>query len=101
MALLKEIEMDNGIILNYHRIVAITKITNKLNVIEVASYVSKKKREEEKQAIEEGQRTGKAVQMNVYIETDYINKEYDAEDTIENLYSYLKTTEKFKDAKDA
>ena len=31
MALKKEIELDNGIILNYHRITSINKITNEDN----------------------------------------------------------------------
>ena len=40
MALKKEIELENGIIVNYHRIVSINKITNDCNIIEVASYTS-------------------------------------------------------------
>ena len=47
MALKKEIELDNGVIVNYHRIVSLNKITNVGNIIEIASYVSKKKRDEE------------------------------------------------------
>lgn len=49
MALQKEIELENGIILNYHRIVSLNKITNQHNVIEVNSYINKAQREKEKE----------------------------------------------------
>lgn len=93
MALSKPVELENGIILNYHRIVSINKITNKSIVVEVGSYINEEKRQEEIE--KEGQL------MNVFIDTTYLNKEYNEFDTIEDLYNYLKTTEKFKDAKDA
>ena len=95
MALKKEIELDNGIILNYHRIVSINKITNVQTTIEVASYTSEAKREIEKEALENGEA------FDVYIHTTYFNKEYNETDTIENLYEYLKTTEMFEGAEDA
>ena len=95
MALKKEIELDNGIILNYHRIVSINKITNIQTVIEVASYTSEEKRQIEKEALENGEA------FDVYIHATFLNKEYDKTDTIENLYEYLKTTEMFADAEDA
>lgn len=97
MALKKEIELENGIIVNYHRIVSINKITNSCNIIEVASYTSENQREKEKEyyrSIDEDK------QMNVFIETDYIQKEYLENETIEECYEYLKTLDKFKDAID-
>lgn len=94
MALKKQVELDNGIILNYHRIVSINKITNHNTIIEIASYTSKEKREIEKEALSNGS------PFDVFINTIYLNKEYDELDTIENLYEYLKTTEEFKDAED-
>lgn len=94
MALKKEIELDNGVTVNYHRIVSINKITNVSNIIEVASYTNEQKREEEKEAIENG------TEMNVFINTQYINAEYDETSTIENTYEYLKTLEQFEDAED-
>ena len=48
MALIKEITLENGIIINYHRVVSVNNITNHSSIIEVASYTSKAKREEEK-----------------------------------------------------
>jgi hypothetical protein len=98
MALKKEIELENGIIVNYHRIVSINKITNNCNIIEVASYTSEKQRNKEKEyyeSIEEDKR------MNVFIETEYIQKEYSENETIEECYEYLKKIDKFKDAEDA
>lgn len=94
MALKKEIELDNGIVLNYHRIVSVNKVTNNSTVIEVGSYTNSKKRAEENTAIQNGQ------PMNVFIETTYINKEYDEDETIKDFYNYLKTIDKFKDAED-
>lgn len=92
MALKKQIELESGIIVNYHRIVSINKITNKSIIIEVGSYTSKAKRQEEIE--KEGQ------EMNIFIETTYLDKEYNENDSIEDLYNYLKTTEKFKNAED-
>ena len=100
MALQKEIKLENGIVVNYHRIVSINKITNNSNIIEVASYTSQEKRQEELEAIKKGQKNGEAVSMNVFIDTTYLNKEYNETDTIKDLYDYLKITEKFKDAED-
>lgn len=92
MALSKKIELENGIIVNYHRIVSINKITNNSNIIEVASYTNKEKRQEEIER--QGQ------EMNIFINTTYLNKEYNETDTIKDLYDYLKTTEQFRDAED-
>ena len=95
MALNKKIELENGIVLNYHRIVSINKITNVQTIIEIASYTSEEKRELEKEALENGEA------FDVYIHTIYVDKKYDETDTIENLYDYLKTTEIFENAENA
>lgn len=98
MALSKQIELENGVTVNYHRVVSINKITNNSNVIEVAGYTSKEKREEEKEyyASEDPNK-----EMNIFIDTTFIEKEYEENETIEDVYDYLKTTDKFKDAEDA
>lgn len=98
MGLKKEIELDNGIKLNYHRIVSINKITNNSIIIEVGSYISEEKRQEE---IDYYNSTDENKTMNVFIETTYLDKEYSEDETIKDLYDYLKTTEKFEDAEDA
>lgn len=97
MALKKEIELKNGVIVNYHRIVSINKITNSSNIIEVASYTNKEKRLEEKEFYKS---TEENKQMDIFIDTTYIEKEYNADETIEEIYNYLKNTEKFKGAED-
>nr|DAF28791.1 MAG TPA: hypothetical protein [Caudoviricetes sp.]DAK90475.1 MAG TPA: hypothetical protein [Caudoviricetes sp.] len=95
MAIKKEIELENGIIVNYHRIVSINKITNDCNIIEVASYTSEKQRDKEKEYYRS---TDENKQMNVFIETEYIRKDYSESEKIEECYEYLKTLDKFKDA---
>lgn len=112
MALKKEIELDNGIITNYHRIVSLNKITNQSNMIEVANYTSKEQREKEKEyqtiqnkniakeKLSDDEKTLLNKGINVFINTTYIAKEYSEAETIKEAYEYLKTTEKFKDAKD-
>lgn len=97
MALQKQIELDNGVIVNYHRIVSINKITNNSIIIEVASYTSKEKRQEE---IDYYTSTETEKSMNVFIDTTYINADYDENKTIQDLYQYIKTTDKFKEAID-
>lgn len=97
MALSKQIELDNGITVNYHRIVSINKITNNTIIIEVASYISKEKRQKE---IDYYASTDPEKSMNVFIDTSYINTDYDENKTIQDLYQYIKTTDKFKDAED-
>lgn len=94
MALKKKIELDNGVIVNYHRIVSINKITNIQNIIEVASYTNEEKRNEEKEAIEN------ALEMNVFINTQYINIEYNENSVIQEAYEYLKTLKQFEGAED-
>lgn len=100
MGLRKEIELPNGVVVNYHRIVSINKITNQSTIIEVGSYTSKEKRDEEAQALAEGIENGVAVPVDIFIHTNYINKEYDETENIEDYYEYIKTLDKFKDAED-
>lgn len=112
MAIIKEIELDNGIILNYHRITNFSKITNISNNIEISSYINETQRnkenayqkaqikkangeiltEEEQQLLDNG--------INVLVETDYIQIPYDADMTIEDAYTQIKTTDKYKNAED-
>lgn len=94
MALLKQIELDSGIILNYHRIVAITKVTNHSTILEVAGYTSKEKRDQEISQLMNGE------EVTVYIDTSFMSADYDENTTIKDWYDYLKTTEKYLDAED-
>ena len=95
MALLKSIELNNGVVLNYHRIVAITKITNHSIVLEIAGYTSHEKREQEVRQFKNGE------SIDVYIDTSFIDVDYDETTTIKDWYDYLKTTDKYLGAEDA
>ncbi len=97
MALKKEIELDNGIILNYHRITSINKITNNCNIVEISSYTSEKQRNKE---IEYYKSEDENKTMDIFIDTTYVDMEYNEDITIEEIYEYLKTLDKFKDAED-
>lgn len=97
MALKKEIILKSGITVNYHRIVSINKITNNQIIIEVASYINESKRQEQ---IDYYNSADANKAMDVFIDTTYVNTEYDENKTIQDYYDYLKTTEKFENAKD-
>ena len=111
MALIKEIELENGIVLTYHRIASLNKMTNMSNTIEINSYVNKTQRLKEKEYqqlqlkniyhnedITEEDKINLEKGINVLVEADFIELPYDENMTIENAYEYLKTTEKYKDA---
>ena len=100
MALSKEIELGNGVVTKYHRINSIQQMINQQTIIEVNSYTSREKREEEIQAYTTAQETGNFPEMNVFIDADFITKEYEDGESIEDAYKYLKTLDKFKGAKD-
>lgn len=94
MALDKEIVLDNGIGLSYHRIEALHVYVNAQNTIEVHSYISEEKREEEAEAIPEGK------PHNVYKDARYFTTDYDPEMSIVTAYDYLKTLPEFQGAAD-
>ena len=107
MALQKEIISNNGVPLNYHRIVSVNSITNISTTIEVASYVNEAKRFEEKayqelqmkedRTPEEEEELEKGI--NVYIETEYIDLPYDKDMNVDSAYEYLVTLDKYKGSK--
>ena len=100
MGLKKQIKLENGINLNYHRITSLNKITNQTMVIEVTSYIDEEARKTEEKAIAEGQKSGEAIPINIYTSTIFLNKEYKEDENIKDIYEYLKTLEQFKGAKD-
>lgn len=89
MALKKDIMLPNGIIASYHRIASMSKLTNQLNSILVLSYVNEDIRNREND-----------IEDNLFIMKDVITKSYDEEETISDVYDYLKTLEKYADAED-
>lgn len=95
MALSKKVGLGNGVVVNYHRVVSVNTITNVQNIIEIASYTSRSKREEEVEAIANG--TG----MDVYIHTRFENAPYDQTMTVEGAYEWVKANvADFKGAND-
>lgn len=94
MALVKAFELDNGVTVNYHRIVSIHHITNHSSKIEIASYTSKEKRTEEKEALKN------KTAMNIFINTQYLSIDYTKSMDVDTAYEYLKTLEAFSGAKD-
>lgn len=94
MALIKEIELENGIKVNYHRIVSVNNVTNHASIIEVASYTSKEKREQEKEAFEKGKF------IDAFKETKFIEKEYEEDLNVVSAYEYLKTLPEFSGCTD-
>lgn len=112
MALQKQIELENGVVINYHRVTSLNKITNISNTIEVSSYTNEEQRKKEKnyQELQKKSANGEELTeeekiqleqgINVFIHTEYINIPYDESMTIENAYDFLKTLDKFKDSID-
>lgn len=94
MALIKEIELENGVKVNYHRIVSVNNVTNHASIIEVCSYTSGEKREQEKEAFE------KKEFANVFTETKFIEKEYEEDLNVVSAYEYLKTLPEFSGCAD-
>ncbi len=92
-ALLKEIELENGVKVSYHRITSVNAITNNNSIIEVSSYTSEEKRNEEKSA-ENG------AEINVSIHTKFINVKYDKNLNVDSAYAYIKSLPTFEGATD-
>ena len=90
MALFKEIELNNGVVVKYHRLVSINKITNHSTILEVASYINEQKRMDEINGTE----------IDLYKTTEYISVDYNESSNISDWYDYLKTTEKYSGATD-
>jgi hypothetical protein len=87
MALQKEIELENGIIIDYHRIITLQMVTNKSIDMIVGSYVNKENR-------------NKDFLDNKIIQTKVYTTEYEEDYNIEKAYEYLKTLPEFENAID-
>ncbi|MDO4199744.1 MAG: hypothetical protein Q4D57_03210 [Clostridia bacterium] len=94
MAILKEITLPSGITVNYHRVVSVNNITNHASIIEIASYTSKSKRLEEKNALANEE------EMNVFINTEYLSVPYNENLNVSAAYEYVKSTEKYAESED-
>ena len=98
MALCKEIELPNGVTVRYHRVVRVDTVANVQNTIEVASYTSQEKREQERQSLADQSPFGASA---VYLETSFHVAPYDQSMTVAGAYRWLKANvEAFADAED-
>lgn len=96
MALIKDVELQNGMVVSFHRIVSLNIITCVQNTIEVASYTKKEKRDEEVSALSSGG------EFDVFTETMYFTAPYDSSMSVRDAYLYLKDNEPvFDGAQDA
>lgn len=94
MALSKRVGLGNGVVVNYHRVADLHIITNQQNIVEVASYTSRAKRDEEIAAVAAGE------PMNVYIESRFVEAPYDQHMTVDSAYEWLKALPEFEGAAD-
>lgn len=94
MALLKEIVLENGVTVNYHRVTSVNTITNSSSIIEITSYTSKEKRDEEKEKLANRE------PMSIFTKTEYLSTEYNKDLNVDSAYDYLKGLDKFKDSED-
>lgn len=100
MALKKRIELDNGIVLEYHRIVSVTNVVNKNTVIEVQSYTSQDKRLEE-MAWYKSPDKANVSPMNVFIDSRrYVIDSPNLNLDVSEAYDHLKTLTQFEGALD-
>lgn len=100
MALYKELVTAGGVPLNYHRVVTLTIMTNNQNVVEVGSYPSAEKRQEEKDMLDALRNGDNNASCDVFIDTTFFNFDYDPGMTIENAYEALKELEIFAESDD-
>ena len=112
MGLIKNIELNNGITLNYHRITSLNKITNISNNIEISSYINEAQREKERHYQDLQKRNANEETLtdeeykelekgiNIFVESIYLQLPYDENMTLEEAYEYLKETDKFSGSRD-
>ncbi len=95
MALSKKIELANGVVVSYHRVVSLTLITNVQIAVEVASYTDAAKRDEEKGAIASGE------PMDVFVHTSYREMPYSESADVAEAYGFVKSLPEFEGSVDA
>jgi len=100
MGIKKDETLPNGIPLNYYRIVSLTTIVNQQTIIELAGYVTQDARQAEQDAQAEAQETGEYPETDVFIDTRFIEVDYDPEMSVTKAYEYLKSLPEWEDAED-
>lgn len=98
MGFIKSIEKPSGIEFTYHRVTSLMVFTNVQNLIEVGSYVTKKKRQDEVECMARMKAGDTSIEPTVLVEATMIVAPYDPDMTIESAYQYLLTLPEFEDA---
>lgn len=91
MGLSKRVTLANGVQTNYHRIRTIMHDVGNKTLVDVVSYTSRAKREEEREA-------GGLIETCVAV--DWHEHDYDDSLTVADAYEWLKTTPTFEGATD-
>lgn len=89
MALSKSVTLDNGVTVDYWRIVAIQTVTNVQHSIEVAGYIDSTGREAEKSAREENK------PVTCFIHEEFFVAPYSESFDVPAAYNWLKQQEFF------
>ena len=106
MAIKKDLVLNNGITVSYHRVVSVMCVTNSHNSIEVCSYLTQEARESQKtyyrrQLAAKGERSSTAVEEEPpFTYTLHITAPYDQTMTVIDAYEHLKTLNPFLGAED-
>lgn len=91
MGLYREIELNSGVVVSYHRVVSVNTVTNVQDTVEVASYTSQAKREDSRNP-----------ESDVFVSTSFFAAPYGICPTIQSAYEWLKVSvPEFEDAIDA
>lgn len=105
MAIIKEVTLDNGISMSYHRIMVLTIVTNSEVVIEIKSYINQAQREEEKDIEDFYKNAHNHANVldennnpvfNGYTYTEFYSIPYDETMNIVSAYDYIKTLPKYE-----
>lgn len=97
MAIKKEIQKPNGVVLNYHRIASVKIEVNQQCTILVESYLNEDGRNYEK-AYAAGEVDGREVMPYTFAE--YLHLEYNPELNVRSAYEWLKQQPEFEGAED-
>ena len=95
MALKKDIVLENGIVVKYHRVEKIDIRINQVILIYVMSYLDDTQRKKEKDFEPDA-----GLPLLVFTKEWRKEQEYKDNYSIEQVYDYLKTLDEFKGAED-
>lgn len=101
LAIKKQVTADNGIVTEYHRIALIEIDVNNQNTILIMSYLSEDGRQIEKDyAAGKYNNVDEGLWHFPYVDSKYINTDYDPEMTVTKAYKYIKTLPEYEGAED-